>query len=195
MGKPIVCTALHFSHTRTGDNTVLIRPEGLDLSKTKYLLVKFYFTNPAHVPDGVRHIARKSESDLVNQRIAALRAATPAVTRGAQVVDNALNTSADELFAGLYDAGFEIVDIQSWEQAKAGKTTKYVVNFVWARPQEGVEPIEVDTAPFTENVVWFNHIWENPTQVNTIDYVGRQPGQKAKHKTVVEDNHVHVRAA
>jgi hypothetical protein len=31
--------------------------------------------------------------------------------------------------------------------------------------------------------------------VNTIDYVGRQPGQKAKHKTVVEDNHVHVRAA
>ncbi len=172
-----------------------INLEGLDLAATKFLLVKFYFTNKDHIPAGITQIERKAESELIKQRMERIKAATPADTRGVQIVDNALNTSASMLFSALRREGMVLLDIQSWEQTKKGRPTKYVVNFVWGLPQEGIDEIEVDTTAFTENVVWFCHVWQNPTDVNTVDFVGRQPGQKAKHLATVEDGHLVVNPA
>ncbi|MDO8471089.1 MAG: hypothetical protein Q7S49_00565 [bacterium] len=167
---------------------------GLALAATQFLLVKFYFTNPAHIPEGIKRIERKDEQELIRKRIEILKAATPADTKGFQVVNNVLNTSAEQLFAGLRAAGLVLLDVHNWKQVKSGRMAKYVVSFAWSRPQEGLEEVaDVNADAFTKDVVWFCHAWQNPTSVNTVEFVGRQPGQKAKHVALVEDNHVVVR--
>lgn len=97
---------------------------GLDLGATEFLLVKFYFTNPAHIPDGIKRIVRKDEQELIRKRMDALKAATPADTRGTKIVDNALSTSAEYLFAGLHAAGLVLLDVQNWAQVKPGHKAK-----------------------------------------------------------------------
>lgn len=166
---------------------------GLDLGTMEFLLVKFHFTNPALVPDGVKHIRRRSERELIRKRMEMLRMATPADTCGTRVADNLMSTSAEHFFEGLRAAGLLLLDVYNWEQTKAGRRTKYVVNFVWGRPQEGLEEgVSVNADAFTRDVVWFCHIWQNPTKTDAIDFVGRQPGQKAKHEVLVEGNRVVV---
>jgi len=166
---------------------------GLPLGSTEFLLVKFYFTNPKHVPDGIRRINRQDEKRLVQKRIQMLKASAPADTRGVQLVNNAPNTSVEHLFAGLRAVGLALLRVDYWEQTKPGRPTKYVVSFAWGRPQEGLEEVVVNTDAFTNNVVWFCHVWRNPTSVNAVDLVNRQPGQKAKHVALVEYNNVLVR--
>lgn len=166
---------------------------GVDITASKFVLTKFLFTNTAHVPEFARRLRRKDQGDLVKKLMDGLKAEAPEQVQGVRVVDNAPSTSAEDLFNGLRQAGLVIVDVQNWTQQKPGRPPKEAVLLVWGRPQEGVEGIEVDASALTQDVVWFCHMWQNPTRVNTADFVGRQPGQRAKNRAVVEDGQMTVR--
>lgn len=166
---------------------------GISIDSGEFFLTKFIFANPAHVPDSVRRIERKEQGDLVKKLMDTLKAETPKDIRGTCVVNNAQNTSAERLFEGLRNEGLVVVDVQNWTQQKLGqKEPKEAVLLVWGRPQDGVEPIEIDISSLTDNVVWFCHMWQNPTHVHSIDFVSRQSGQHIKNYAVVEEGVVHI---
>ena len=172
------------------------------------VLLKFFFTNPAHIPPGIDekggrltnqamdayHIEMTKLAGLSEELAKVGRKRRERVDTGEHPVDNLSMTQVDEsLFFGLGGARFYLVNVHWFEQpARApGKKSKFVVvlcfNFMEQvknlphLPQEGVEALDA-----LATTTWqFCHVWDNPNGVVTVNMVGRQPDARARHAIVV----------
>ncbi|MDP2641782.1 MAG: hypothetical protein Q8P21_00605 [bacterium] len=171
----------------------MLKGLGLDLGLTRALLVKYYFTNPIHIPEGIKRITKTGDAAFAASHFEGREnQISEERVSGFRVANNVPNTSSEHLFSGLHAAGLILLNVYYWERRRPGREPQYVLNLTWGPPQEGVEDMSIPTEAFTQGVVWYSHIWQNPTGVNTIEFAGRQPGGTVKHVVLVEDKYVRV---
>lgn len=158
--------------------------EGLCLKDVNTVLVNFNFTNPRVVPQGLRHVERKSERELLERR------KQQGVGTGHQVVNNAQQTQVAMLRKGLSSNGFHLVDSHTTEIARPGRQKKYRVVLQFRRMEAGEQAPEIpsealaDLRSLATDAVWSGHVWSNPNGVAAVDLVQRQPGTLPKHAFV-----------
>ncbi|MEX2013791.1 MAG: hypothetical protein WD896_00350 [Parcubacteria group bacterium] len=170
----------------------MLKGLGLDLGLTNALLVKYYFTDPIHIPEGVKRIAKTRYAAFATSHFQARENRISEERTGFRLAHNVPDTNSEYLFGGLYAAGLVLLNVYHWERPRPGRELQYVVNFTWGPPQEGLEEMSVKVEALTHGVVWYSHIWQNPTGVNTIEFAGRRLGVASQHVIFVEENHVRV---
>lgn len=170
----------------------------LDLERVEAILVKFYFTNRNQVPQGIPYEQQppKSERDALHaaNAIAAGRADLAQVGRhregrvdtGVPVIKDLPMVQAELLRSGLAKAGYALTGMRYWQQSakKPGDKPKWVVQFQYTRDVKPA-PYPPTVAGTIEDLVrgarWQScYVWQNPDDVATINFVGRQPDGKAK---------------
>lgn len=187
--------------------TVTAVPGTFDLGKTDAVLLKFFFTNQKHVPQGIppKEHANYLAIDFKHRQVAKSqdkaelgelgRHREGRVDTGEPVINNLPQVRVGGFVDELLATGFALRTLHWFEQKKVGRPTKYVVvaEFVRGTP---VEPLSQsllnDLKYLAFTAVWFCHLWDNSAVGNptTINLVGRDPNAKAKYVLSAKDNTV-----
>lgn len=170
----------------------------LDLYKFDTVLVKFFFTNEAHVPRGIPNVARKNDFAVDYKHMKAAKEAGAddlgavgrhregRVDTGEPVINDLHGVQASLLKDRLVNAGFAIKNLHWYKQERAGRTPKFVVVCEFVRGvQTGELPPDVIAAlDFLSHCArWTCHVWDNSQlgKPATINFVGRQPDGKVQY--------------
>lgn len=171
-------------------------------------LVKFYFTNSAHLPPGIPGKDRPSndEMDAYHASIMAClgeqaknaigRIREGRIDTGECVIQNAPLVQVGVLRRGFAANRLRLLDAHWFEQEarQSGHKPKYVVclTFAEVRSVAGGEFPKLprateDALRVLANTTWqFCHVWDNtPIPISTINCVGRQPDAVPRHAIVV----------
>lgn len=178
-----------------------------------FMLVKFFFTNQEHIPDGIPEVGRQSnhEMDAYHARMIALmgdanratlgRLREGRVDTGDCVIENLPMAQVGLIRRGLANNGRHLILAHWHYQQPRGpnRRGKYVVSLTFAPLVEeiGVVIPELPRATVVAmrtlaHTTWaYCHVWDNaPVPVATINCVGRQPDAQPKHAIVVREHHI-----
>ncbi len=160
----------------------------------KDIIIKFFFTNPAHIPAGIEQKNRKADEVIdfarnvtANKEIGAYgRIREGRVDTGTQVANNLPMTQPAMLRRGLASQGYRLVDAHWFRKVQEGKTTKFVVVLSFRHGAE--ESIDLgrkteDAIRKLANTLWFCHIWQNEKNF-TVNFVGLQQGTTPSYSVV-----------
>lgn len=165
----------------------------VDLRAVQTALVRFHFTNPRAIPDGIVSINRPSERELVVRRME--RAGTTQVsdTRGKQVATQIERVQIALIRAGLTNNGLRLMDAHVSVQARQGKTTKHLLTLGHRRIQDGEihpripEEVKASLRALSMDSVYLGHVWFNPNGTMIVELMMRQPGGKPQCAFVTRD--------
>lgn len=151
----------------------------------KDIIIKFFFTNPAHIPAGIEQKNRKPDEVIDFARNVMAKDKETAdygriregrVDTGTQMANNLPMTQPAMLRRGLASQGYRLVDAHWFRKVQEGKTTKFVVVLSFKFGAE--ESIELsrkteDAIRKLSRTLWFCHIWQNEKNF-TVNFVGLQ---------------------
>jgi hypothetical protein len=164
----------------------------------KDLVVKFFFTNPAHIPAGIEQKNRKEDEVLdfarnamaKNKEVGAYgRLREGRVDTGTPIANNLPMTQPAMLRRGLAANGYKLVDAHWFRKVQEGKTTKFVVVLSFKHGAD--ENIDLGRKTLEairklSNTLWFCHVWENEKNF-TVNFVGLQQGTKPSYSIVARE--------
>lgn len=180
---------------------------GID-SAYRTILCKFFFTNPAHIPQGVEEKDRKTNAEMDRQHTKAAyqaghgylaqvgRIREGRVDTGNHFIDNVHNVQPGFLTKGLANVGYHATSCHWFFKSGEGKSSdKYVVvveltlngdNDATALPEAGLNQRRA-----LANTCWqWCHGYANPDGTITLNFGGREPEQTAKNAVVVRNRHL-----
>jgi len=171
-------------------------------------MVKFFFTNQAHMPanlperayagaevvDSTHADRARFEGEHELAEVGRVREGR--VDTGEAIIKDVPMTSVAELRRGLANAGYWIIGLRKFEKPEPGRTTKWVIEIRLAKRNDGVHPPEL--TPEAESALrllatdwWMFHGWDNGNRGITLNCVMRTPGpgksgNQPKHRALHE---------
>ncbi len=174
-------------------NAVISEVPGLSLQGQDQFLVKFFFTNPKHIPDGIPSVERKAEGIIAGtHKLQAMKAGQSDLAEtgrvrngmtdtGTMVYQNIEACHAGFIRRGLVNSGFALESLHHYVQRKEDRAPKFVVVLSFVRGANKLPlPRKVDEAlRALAKSTWFGHVWDNSAVGNpaTINFVGKQERQ------------------
>ena len=172
----------------------------------KTVLVKFFFTNPAHIPAGILEKNRAGDEQMdmkhclsaVDKELTTVgRVREGQVDTGEAIVQNKPMTQPAMLRKGLASNDYSLTNAHWYRKIQDGKTPKYVVVLVFKHNVEANLELArktVDAIRKLANALWFCHIWRNKDTF-TINFVGLQQGNKPSYSVTTRRGSISVEAA
>ena len=182
------------------------KKNGLDLSGKMGVLVKFAFTNPKHIPAGIRETTMQDErrrKELAGRHLSRIEGdgiqvqehRPGQVDTGIPVFQNVPGVHVACIRRGLVNNGFVLTDAHYFMKTAPGRTPKYMVVLVFERGavQKELPRGTTDALIALANTVWaYAHVWSNPNATVTVNMVGRQPDVQPKNAISTRDGHLVV---
>lgn len=165
------------------------------------VLVKFYFCNRKHIPDGIPERERDTDRQVdeehatwaiihqMAEKAMVGRVRRGRVDTGEHIVDNLGDAQVATLRRGFTNAHYLLADAH-WFEAPAkekGRQPKFVVCLTFSRVDIDINNGHIPELPRRTlnalrelaNSTWqFCHVWNNPDGVATINCVGRRWNEK-----------------
>ena len=156
------------------------------------VIVKFAFTNPKHIPNGIEQKQRGTDQEVDGQHMAKAYAAGQGeqakigrhregrVDSGEPVIQNLDMVQVAMIRVGLTNNGYRLSDTHYFikKATKTGHKDKYMVVLTFDRNATDTATLpESTTRAIRElaNTTWqFCHVWDNPDGTATVNLVGRQ---------------------
>jgi hypothetical protein len=203
---------VHFSNVNKKErekNLMKNGTHGLKTQNVKTVLVKFFFTNPNHVPQGIPEKERDDNAHVDGRRMAANmkngeldpkyqlgRVRKGRVDSGTPVFGRhgVHNVRAHMLKGDLIRTGFVLTDLHWFVQParEAGKMAKCVVVAMYQKDGAATNlPRGVATTmQELSNVTWeCAHVWDNTNtgKPATVNFVGRKPDADFKNAIIIKN--------
>jgi len=202
------------STTQTAPVTNRIVPFGnftkIGIGGQNVVMLKFEFTNSAHIPPGIPRSDRPDNTVLDFMRESrAIGTAEESLARvgrvregrvdtGTHFINNVHNVHAGVMTRGLANSSFELVQSYWYKrEGRDGHCDKYVVvlTFVHWTVKDRTKIDSAILKNATEQrralarITWqWCHGWSNPDGTITLNFGGRQPDAKAQNAVVVRDH-------
>lgn len=178
-----------------------------------FMLVKFFFTNQEHIPNGIPEVGRQSNFEMDRYHAEMIRLMGDAnratlgrlregrVDTGDCVIENLAMAQVGLIRRGLANNGRHLILAHWHYQQPRGPNHrgKYVVSLTFAPLIEEIGVVipelpraTVEAMRVLANTTWaYCHVWDNaPVPVASINCVGRQPDARPKHAIVVREHTV-----